>query len=328
MDSTIARVGSEALSGLKSDLTNLSKALHKIYELMQADMRQVNVAWQDSKYQEFVDNYQPQIQKCDEIANRYTEWCVKVLDPTIENVIAVETTDVGSGEGSVGGGNSEAAVVGGMAAAGVAGTAGGFAMFNLGSNQGPMSTTKVEGSSMPTPTEEDYYMRFKEEGIYYIDGNGDVKLDRGKYMKAVNNVTGNNPEVGYESMSPGKLGYYQEEGDRIVLNDNLTDKKFVETYAHESQHMDQKEYCEIGENSSDPICVNRKRANYKEPCNDAEKELLGPERCQERFDEYWGQPSEVNARESGLRAGTATDKYSHDFKVEHKLEKPKAYRKK
>ena len=121
MDSTIARVGSEALSGLKSDLTNLSKALHKIYELMQADMRQVNVAWQDSKYQEFVDNYQPQIQKCDEIANRYTEWCVKVLDPTIENVIAVETTDVGSGEGSVGGGNSEAAVVGGMAAAGVAG---------------------------------------------------------------------------------------------------------------------------------------------------------------------------------------------------------------
>ena len=145
MDSTNARVGSEALSVLKSDLTSLSNALHKIYELMQADMRQVNVAWQDSKYQEFVDNYQPQIQKCDEIANRYTEWCVKVLDPTIENVIAVETTDVGDGGGFVGGGSADAAFVGGAAvagaaavgvassAAGVAGTGGSKIMTDSGS---------------------------------------------------------------------------------------------------------------------------------------------------------------------------------------------------
>ena len=94
MDSTIARVGSEALRGLKSDLTNLSKSLHRIYELMNADMRQVNEAWQDAKYQEFVQGYEPQIRKCEEIANRYTEWCARVLDPTIENVVAVETTDV------------------------------------------------------------------------------------------------------------------------------------------------------------------------------------------------------------------------------------------
>ena len=94
MDSTIARVGSVALTELKSDLTQLSQTLHQIYELMNADMRQVNAAWQDNKYQEFVQGYQPQIRKCEDIANRYAEWCARVLDPTIENVIAVETTDV------------------------------------------------------------------------------------------------------------------------------------------------------------------------------------------------------------------------------------------
>ena len=107
---TIARVGSVALTELKADLTRLSKTLHQIYELMNADMRQVNAAWQDGKYQEFVAAYQPQIQKCEEIANRYADWCMRVLDPTIENVIAVERTDVGSGgvSGPVGGGSSVA----------------------------------------------------------------------------------------------------------------------------------------------------------------------------------------------------------------------------
>lgn len=94
MDSTIARVGSAALSELKTDLTQLSQTLHQIYELMNADMRQVNAAWQDSKYEEFVQGYKPQIDKCENIANRYAEWCAKVLDPTIENVVAVETLDV------------------------------------------------------------------------------------------------------------------------------------------------------------------------------------------------------------------------------------------
>lgn len=105
-----AITGSAALIELKNDLTQLSKALHVIYDLMNTDMRQVGEAWQDGKYQEFVQGYQPQIQKCEEIANQYTEWCTKVLEPTIQNVIAVEQTDVsgasiGAG-GYVGGGNA------------------------------------------------------------------------------------------------------------------------------------------------------------------------------------------------------------------------------
>ena len=104
------QTSSAALIELKNDLTQLSKALHVIYDLMNADMRQLGDTWQDGKYQEFVQGYQPQIQKCEEIARRYADWCARVLEPTIQNVVVVEKTDVsgasiGAG-GSVGGGNA------------------------------------------------------------------------------------------------------------------------------------------------------------------------------------------------------------------------------
>jgi uncharacterized protein YukE len=104
------QTSSAALIELKNDLTQLSKALHVIYDLMNADMRQLGDTWQDGKYQEFVQGYQPQIQKCEEIANRYADGCARVLEPTIQNVVVVEKADVsgasiGAG-GSVGGGNA------------------------------------------------------------------------------------------------------------------------------------------------------------------------------------------------------------------------------
>ena len=107
MDSTIARVGSAALVDLQNDLTLLSKSLLRIHELMDADMHKVNVAWQDGKYQEFVQGYKPQIDKCEIIANRYAVWCSKVLDPTIQNAVAAENVNVGGDAvDSVGGGAS------------------------------------------------------------------------------------------------------------------------------------------------------------------------------------------------------------------------------
>ena len=129
-----AQVSSAALIELKSDLTRLSNTLHNIYELMNADMTQVGQAWQDGKYEEFVQNYRPQINKCEEIAQRYTEWCQRVLDPTIDNVIAVETTDVGSGGGSIGssiGGGSSLDTGMGNSMSSDAGNSK-FSKFNLG----------------------------------------------------------------------------------------------------------------------------------------------------------------------------------------------------
>ena len=72
MASSYLEVGSQGLTDLKNDLTNLSKALHELYELMNADMRNLGQAWRDGKYEEFVDGYRPQINKCEEISQRYT----------------------------------------------------------------------------------------------------------------------------------------------------------------------------------------------------------------------------------------------------------------
>lgn len=98
---TNVATNSAALTELKSDLTHLSKDLHEIYELMTTEMRQLSDFWQDDKYQEFVQGFQVQISKCEAIAARYQEWCTKVLAPTIENINAIEISDVGGSSSSM-----------------------------------------------------------------------------------------------------------------------------------------------------------------------------------------------------------------------------------
>lgn len=140
-----AVTGSAALTELKKDLTQLSATLHEIFELMNMDMRDIGDAWQDGKYQEFVDGYRPQINKCEEISERYKEWCLRVLDPTIENVIAVEKTDVGGdGSGSVGG------TFGGGSAAGIGGSAAMVSAASKIGSVGRLGRRAAMGSRRPT----------------------------------------------------------------------------------------------------------------------------------------------------------------------------------
>ncbi len=154
-----AITGSVALTELKSDLTQLSTTLHEVFDLMNADMSKVGDAWQDGKYQEFVDGYRPQIQKCEDISVRYSEWCKRVLDPTIDNVIAVERTDVGSGSGSIGGVGAAGAVSSGSAAVSTSsGKAGGFNMggaktstSNASLNHSPQLESWMNEKLKPSP---------------------------------------------------------------------------------------------------------------------------------------------------------------------------------
>lgn len=142
MASDYSKVSSKALIELKTDLTHLSESLHEIYDLMNADMSHVGMYWEDPKYAEFVSGYQPQIAKCEEISERYNEWCKRVLDPTIEKVIAIETTDVGGDGGSSGGGGVAAAAD----SSGASSSSGGgdkFGGFNMGGAK-PSSTGKAE----------------------------------------------------------------------------------------------------------------------------------------------------------------------------------------
>ena len=129
MTSNNAEVSSAALIELQTDLTRLSESLHELYDLMNTDMTNVAEFWRDPKYQVFVSGYRPQINKCEEISERYSEWCKRVLDPTIERVIAIETTDVGGdGGGGVGIGNG-----GGSSDSGSSVAGGNNRGFNLGS---------------------------------------------------------------------------------------------------------------------------------------------------------------------------------------------------
>ncbi len=163
MASSNAITSSAALAELKTDLTNLSATLHEISELMNTDMSQVGEAWQDNKYQEFVDNYAPQIQKCEDIADRYNEWCKKVLDPTIDNVIAVERTDVGGVSSPV----KDVKAVGMMAGVGVGTVAAvtaasvGKRVFNMGSTKTASPHLQSNSTEAPELSKEEH-----SSGIY------------------------------------------------------------------------------------------------------------------------------------------------------------------
>ena len=100
MPSNNVVTSSSALIELKSDLTQLSSSLHDIYDLLYENMVQVGEEWQDSQYVAFVEGYKPHLVKCEEISERYAQWCSKVLQPTIDNVAEVEKTDVGGGSGN------------------------------------------------------------------------------------------------------------------------------------------------------------------------------------------------------------------------------------
>lgn len=186
MASSNAVTSSAALTELKNDLTNLSATLHDIFELMSADMSQVGQTWQDGKYQEFVDNYKPQIQKCEDISIRYKNWCTKVLDPTIENVMNVERTDVGSGSSystgttsrDAAGTRNTAGMVGGGVAAAMVGGAGIASGFNM-----------VRGN-----------VPFKNGQNHPID-NTDSSIDENFLGKK------NTSSVSSESTNKGKISY-------------------------------------------------------------------------------------------------------------------------
>lgn len=128
-----AVTGSIALEQLKDDLTVLANNLRELHSTLTSQMTTLGESWQDSQYQQFVDGYKPQIEKCAEIADRYDYGCKNFLAPQIENVRAIEQTDLsgggfGSGIGTASADNMAAASGNGMAS-----------NFNLGgqSTSGP-----------------------------------------------------------------------------------------------------------------------------------------------------------------------------------------------
>jgi hypothetical protein len=86
----IAKTSSVALINLRDELKNLAKTLLEINDSMDSEVTQLGQSWRDGKYEEFVENYKPRIDKCREISENYLKWCSEHLDPTIEKIEALE----------------------------------------------------------------------------------------------------------------------------------------------------------------------------------------------------------------------------------------------
>ena len=124
-----SEVSSQALGELQSDLRLLSTRLQELYETLNADMSDVEEFWKDPKYQEFVNGYKPQINKCEEISQRYNTWQSTVLQEAKDKATNIEMLNVGgSGLGAS------------MSAGSAAGTATGSAIGNDAGISAPSSS--------------------------------------------------------------------------------------------------------------------------------------------------------------------------------------------
>lgn len=94
MDVNDAKVSSAELTTLQSELVSLSDQMHELYELMNSDVSSLGEAWRDLKYDEFLTGYKPQMDKMEEIADRYREWATKDLQITIDHVNDYDSTSV------------------------------------------------------------------------------------------------------------------------------------------------------------------------------------------------------------------------------------------
>lgn len=189
---------------------------------------------------------------------------------------------------------------------------------------GGAATSAKVFTAKAVPSVEDYKEAFKRHGVYVIDNNGEIKTDRNKVFEAINEVHGNKPKIKYDNLDKGHHGY--QKGNTITMNEKESDNGNIlfNTYAHESQHMDQDEFCKVEKNSKDALCENIK--DYKQPC-DTDTWKKNTQECDIKYKEYKEQIMEVNAREAGANAEKAAVEYLHDFKIEHKLEKPRAHKK-
>lgn len=168
MASSNVKTGSEALTELQTNLSHLSEELHGIYELMYDNMIKIQEFWQDDKYNAFVADYRPQIEKCEEISKRYDEWCKKVLQPVIESAQEAENVDISGdaigssmrnlstentgigGSSADGSGTSPSGIGLGVGAAGTIAMGVGIAASGIGGNSGKENSDQKPVDEMTT----------------------------------------------------------------------------------------------------------------------------------------------------------------------------------
>jgi uncharacterized protein YukE len=86
MSDTKMHANSAELTDLQSKLTSLAAILKQCYEDLTAGRKAMNQDWQDSKFDEFYEQFQSSEEKILEISNRYKFWAAGPLQLEIDDV--------------------------------------------------------------------------------------------------------------------------------------------------------------------------------------------------------------------------------------------------
>lgn len=77
-------VSSKSLIALQDDLKKLSEELNETYDLLMQNEKQVGEQWQDSKFDEFEEEFSKKRELISELSEKYKGWADNYLPPIIE----------------------------------------------------------------------------------------------------------------------------------------------------------------------------------------------------------------------------------------------------
>lgn len=80
---------------LQSELLKLSGNLKEIYIFLNSDLRKLSYGWQDRKFMEFEEKFEPIKEEIRKISESYEIWAKGALKRTIDKLIEVDDTSMG-----------------------------------------------------------------------------------------------------------------------------------------------------------------------------------------------------------------------------------------
>lgn len=83
-------VSSKSLIVLQGDLKKLSEELNETYDLLMQNEKQVGEQWQDSKFDEFEEEFSKKRELISELSEKYKGWADNYLPPYIEKALEYE----------------------------------------------------------------------------------------------------------------------------------------------------------------------------------------------------------------------------------------------
>ncbi len=88
-------VTSAALITLQNELTALSNAMQDLYETLNSDMGILAQSWNDTKFEEFQENFRSRQELLATLAEKYKDWATHYLPPRIEHALQHEQANTG-----------------------------------------------------------------------------------------------------------------------------------------------------------------------------------------------------------------------------------------